>query len=143
MKKYIQNRARELRLRAGLTAEETAIRADTSSVQIYRLEKGEREMTFEWMSRLSQALNCKPYEILPHDWQPIVDQEVPESVIDYICDIQETVDEWLRQNKKELDWESKKLLVKSLYEETVKLPQEERKSNIVQLTNFLMKNKAS
>lgn len=143
MKKHIPNRARELRLRAGLTAEEAASRAETSTVQIYRLEKSEREMTFEWMYKLSQALNCKPYEILPNDWQPIVDQEVPESVIDYICDIQETVDQWLKQNKKELDWESKKLLIKSLYEETIKLPQEERKTNIVNLTNFLMKNKAS
>ncbi len=144
MEKFrIQNRARELRLKSGLTLEEIAVRAGTSQPQIFRLEKGERDMTLEWMDRLSRALNCRPYEILPAEWQPDAAFSASEVSLDYVGEIIETVETWLKENKKELSPRNKALLVKALYEETFRLPESERAEHIVNYTKFLMKNKAS
>lgn len=139
----IKNRVRELRTKSGLTTEEIANRAGTSQPQIFRLEKGERDMTLEWMDRLSKALNCRPYEILPLEWQPPAEQKMPTPALDYIMEIIETVETWLKDNKKELSPKNKALLIKALYEETADLPAEERTENIISFTKFLMKNKAS
>lgn len=99
-------------------------------------------MTLEWMSRLSQALNCHPYEILPEEWQPDFNRNIPASVLDYIVEIIETVETWLKENKKELSPHNKALLIKALYEETAELPEEERAENIINYTKFLMKTQA-
>ena len=58
-------------------------------------------------------------------------------------EIIETVETWLKDNKKELSQKNKALLIKALYEETADLPAEERTENIISFTKFLMKNKAS
>jgi transcriptional regulator with XRE-family HTH domain len=58
------NRIRELRDAAGLTQQDLAGRVGTSSVQIGRLEKGERRLTLEWLHKISQALECSPAELI-------------------------------------------------------------------------------
>lgn len=117
-----------------------------SYTQYQKYESGERLLSpkaailyasifnvdWEWLQKGDSALEVKNF----------VSAQLPSNILDDIFEILETVDFWLKQNKKELDWESKKLLIKSLYEETVKMPQEERRANIISLTNFLMKNKA-
>lgn len=60
----IDNKIRELRTAAGLTAEALALRVGTSQVQISRLERGERKLTLEWMMRLAKALECAPEDLL-------------------------------------------------------------------------------
>lgn len=37
---------------------------------IYKLEAGESDLDMEWMEKISEALNVKPYELLPLEWQP-------------------------------------------------------------------------
>lgn len=59
------NRVRALRLERGLTTVELAERVGTSNQQIGRLERGERRLTQDWMSRLADALACEPWELLP------------------------------------------------------------------------------
>ena len=48
-----------------MTLEQTAALANTSNQQVWRLEKGERELTVRWMERLADALACAPSDFLP------------------------------------------------------------------------------
>ena len=60
----MKNRLKELRLNAGLTQKDLALRSGTSQAQIDRLEKGTRRMTPEWLERLAPTLGCDPLELL-------------------------------------------------------------------------------
>lgn len=65
------NRIREVREKRGITIGALAERTDVSSSQIYRLERGARELTLTWMRRLSAALECSvPELLLPEDLGP-------------------------------------------------------------------------
>ena len=61
------NRVREWRHRRGLSIEELARRSRTSPSQISKLERGERRLTLDWMSRLAKALSCRREDLLPND----------------------------------------------------------------------------
>lgn len=58
------NRIKEIRERRGLSTAQLAALVGTSQPQITRLENGERKLTAEWMSRLAQALDCSPADLL-------------------------------------------------------------------------------
>jgi phage repressor protein C with HTH and peptisase S24 domain len=59
------NRLKELRERAGLSMQALATRAGTSAPQINKLEKGERRLTVDWMTRLAPALGVELRDLLP------------------------------------------------------------------------------
>lgn len=50
------NRIRELREKAGLSAERLADRVGTTQATISRLETGARRLTVSWMRRIADAL---------------------------------------------------------------------------------------
>lgn len=60
----IENRLRDLRLAHGLTQQRLAEKMGTSAAQIQRLESGSRRLTIEWLSRLSDAMDCDPSELV-------------------------------------------------------------------------------
>lgn len=66
----MKNRIKEFRTSKGLTIQQLAERAGTTAQQISRLERGERGLDTEWLDRISNALNVKPFELLPTEWQP-------------------------------------------------------------------------
>lgn len=139
----IKNRLKELRQKSGLTLDELALRAGTSQPQIFRLERGERDMSLEWIDRLAKALHCRPYELLPEEWQPENLPKTNDVSLNYVGEIIETVELWLKDNKKSLSPKNKAQLIKALYEETFDLPKNERSEKIVDFTKFLIKTKAS
>lgn len=53
-----------MRRAAGLTQERLAELAETSRVQINRLEKGKRRLTREWADRLAPHLGVSPHEVM-------------------------------------------------------------------------------
>lgn len=53
-----------MRKKNGLSMQELANLVGTSQQQIDRLEKSQRRLTAEWMEKLSNALNCKPVELI-------------------------------------------------------------------------------
>lgn len=61
------NRIKEIRTEKELSLDEVAKACipPTTAKQIQRLEKGERELTFQWIKRLQPALKVEFYEILP------------------------------------------------------------------------------
>jgi transcriptional regulator with XRE-family HTH domain len=59
------NRVREWRQRRELSIEELARRSRTSASQISKLERGQRRLTVDWMSRLARALGCRTEDLLP------------------------------------------------------------------------------
>lgn len=58
------SRLRQLRLAAGLTAEELGAKIGTSGVQIGRLETGKRKLTEDWIGKLAAALGVAPADLL-------------------------------------------------------------------------------
>jgi len=69
------NRVREIRKLKGLTQQELAARLGISQAQIARLESGASDMTIEQMSLFAKALNCEPWELLPKEMQPNINQQ--------------------------------------------------------------------
>jgi transcriptional regulator with XRE-family HTH domain len=64
------NRVREWRHRRELSIEELARRSRTSPSQISKLERGQRRLTVDWMSRLAKALGCRTEDLLPAQPHP-------------------------------------------------------------------------
>jgi transcriptional regulator with XRE-family HTH domain len=60
----IMNRIREFREGAGLTGEELAKRVGTSAAQIYKLERGERRLTVDWLAKLAESLECTAPDLI-------------------------------------------------------------------------------
>ena len=58
------NRLKIFRERAGLSQLALADLANTSGVQIGRLEKASRKLTVEWADRLAPHLNCRAIDLL-------------------------------------------------------------------------------
>ena len=61
----MSNRLREFRDLAGLSMQALADRVGTTAPQINKLEKGERRLTLDWMTRLATALGIDPRDLLP------------------------------------------------------------------------------
>ncbi|MEM6731599.1 MAG: helix-turn-helix domain-containing protein, partial [Myxococcota bacterium] len=59
----MENRLRELRLELGLTLQEVADRLGTTPPTVSRLETGERELTFSWIEKFTEALG-QPASVL-------------------------------------------------------------------------------
>lgn len=62
--KYPSNHIRTLREDRGLTQEQLAEKTGTTNQQIGRLENGERRLTWEWMQRIADALECHPMDLV-------------------------------------------------------------------------------
>lgn len=65
-----ENRIRYLRKLRKLTQVELAERLGVSHSAIQKLETGIVDLDTKWMKQLSIALDVKPYELLPLEWQP-------------------------------------------------------------------------
>jgi phage repressor protein C with HTH and peptisase S24 domain len=59
------NRIRELRESRGLTLEALGALCRTTKQQMYKLERGDVQLTQKWMERIANALNVAPADILP------------------------------------------------------------------------------
>jgi transcriptional regulator with XRE-family HTH domain len=59
------NRIKQLRLDNGMTLKQVAANAGTSVQQIYKLERGDRRLTDDWMRRISRALGVPVAALLP------------------------------------------------------------------------------
>lgn len=60
------NRIEEFRKRSGLTLDDLAARLQVDTSTIWKLEKGRRRLTADWMERLARELGVAPAELL---WQ--------------------------------------------------------------------------
>ncbi|MGQ9368605.1 helix-turn-helix domain-containing protein [Azospirillum sp. ST 5-10] len=72
------NRIRQLREAKGWSTIRLADAAHTTNQQIGRLERGERKLTQAWMDRLSRALGCNPWDLLPYG--PGISKEESEDI---------------------------------------------------------------
>lgn len=66
----MENRLKEFRRASGLTQEQLANMIGVSQGAVQKLENGVVDLDLKWMDLLSKALNVKPYELLPEEWQP-------------------------------------------------------------------------
>lgn len=64
---FMQNRIGILRVEKGLSLTDLARLAGTTKAQIQKLERGERRLSLQWMSRLARALDVKMSDLLPED----------------------------------------------------------------------------
>ncbi|WP_406567486.1 helix-turn-helix transcriptional regulator [Azospirillum canadense] len=59
------NRLAELRKRAGVSQGRLADALNSGRSTIVKLEKGERELSLDWMERIAPILGCAPWDLLP------------------------------------------------------------------------------
>ena len=64
------NRIREIRSARGLTQSRLAELVNSTTQQISYLERGERQLTLHWMTRLAAALGCGPADLFSPPLQP-------------------------------------------------------------------------
>jgi len=62
----LKNRIKTMREARGWSLEMLALKSETSNQQISLLEAGKRRLTVDWLIRLSDALNCHPWELVDH-----------------------------------------------------------------------------
>ena len=65
-----ENRIKELRKLRKMTQVELAQKMGVTQGAIQKLENGVMDLTTKWMGTISAALDVKPYELLPQEWQP-------------------------------------------------------------------------
>lgn len=68
--KVIKNNIKELRKKRGLTQQQLAEKLGISQVHLGRLETNARSMDLEQVEKIAAALEVKPFDILPTEWQP-------------------------------------------------------------------------
>lgn len=61
----MENRLKEIRKQRKITQEQLGEMVGATKMQIWRLERGDRQLTQKWLSRLSKALDCSIADILP------------------------------------------------------------------------------
>lgn len=61
---YPANQIRKMRENRHLTQEQLAEKIGTTNQQIGRLENQERRLTWEWMQRIANALECHPIDLV-------------------------------------------------------------------------------
>ena len=61
----MSNRIKQLRAELGLTQWQLAELVNATPQQISHLERSKRQLTQGWMNRLSEALRCRPADLLP------------------------------------------------------------------------------
>lgn len=66
----MDNRLKELRKAKKLTQEQLADIVGISQAYISDIEKGKKDIDFSLAERFAKALNVKPYELMPLEWQP-------------------------------------------------------------------------
>ena len=65
----MENNILKIRKEKGFSQKELAEKAGTTYQQIQKLEKGERKFSPEWQIRLAKALDCKPIDLMPEEFQ--------------------------------------------------------------------------
>ena len=66
----MKSRLKEIRKQKNISQYKLADMVGCTQAQIAFLEQGKIELTLKWMKILSEVLGCKPYELLPLEWQP-------------------------------------------------------------------------
>jgi putative transcriptional regulator len=80
----MENRLKELRKAKKLTQEQLAKIVGISQSYISDIEKGVRDMDFTLAERFAKALNIKPYELMPLEWQPQPVTPAEQQILDMI-----------------------------------------------------------
>lgn len=62
----LKNRIKIMREARGWSLEMLALQSNTTNQQISALEMGKRRLTVDWLIRLSDALDCHPWELVDH-----------------------------------------------------------------------------
>jgi transcriptional regulator with XRE-family HTH domain len=68
------HRLKEIRIERGLSQRELAKKTGLSQSYITAIERNVRDMDLRLIELFAKALNCKPYELLPVEWQPQVSE---------------------------------------------------------------------
>lgn len=80
----MDNRLKELRKAKKITQEQLADIIGVSQSLIALIEKGKRDIDFTLAEQLAKALNVKPYELMPEEWQPQPITPAEQQILDMI-----------------------------------------------------------
>ncbi|MDG1287276.1 MAG: helix-turn-helix transcriptional regulator [Rickettsiales bacterium] len=88
MSNHIKARRKYLKL----TQQKIADAANTTKATVMKLEKGDMQLTENWMKRLSVPLQCKPEDLIASEWPaevPIIGEVGDKSIVKFFCDLPE------------------------------------------------------
>lgn len=119
-----RNRVRELRLARKMTINQLAAKLGVAFSSLQKIETGSVDLDLTWMSKLSQALRVKPFELLPQAWQPEQIHGVGGNSED-LRDMIEIVEEFLSERKQILTPSQKAELITILLEIAAETPANE------------------
>lgn len=77
-------RIKEYRKLRKLTQDDLGNMVGLSQAQIARIEAGTSDITLEQMEKIANALNVKPFELLPAEWQPEPITPAEQQILDMI-----------------------------------------------------------
>lgn len=117
------NRVRELRLARKMTINQLAAKLGVAFSSLQKIETGSVDLDLTWMSKLSQALKVKPFELLPQAWQPNAAGMAKGS--EDLRDMIEIVEEFLAKHKQNLTPSQKAELITILLEIAAETPANE------------------
>ena len=80
----MENRLKELRKAKKLTQDQLAKIVGISQSYVSDIEKGVRDIDFALAERFAKALNIKPYELMPIEWQPQPITPAEQQILDMI-----------------------------------------------------------
>lgn len=73
-----ENCIKEMRKRKGITQIQLAKILGVSQGAVQMVETGQRSLDLDWLNKISEALNCEPWELLPKEMQPNITPEEAE-----------------------------------------------------------------
>lgn len=66
---------KDIRIKKGISQKELAEKAGMTQASISYIEAGKRPIDLDLLEAISKILDCKPYELLPKEWQPQISDE--------------------------------------------------------------------
>lgn len=122
----MKNRIDEIRKQRKLTLEKLAEKCGTSLNQIYKLIRGERRLTLDWLNRIAKALNCSVADLISDT--ALIDKKDGEIDPVRLKKAQDAIEKIIREKSLKLTRQQVTELLTQVYNETLKL--EERGENI-------------
>ena len=86
MANHVKSRRKELKL----TQQKVADAAGTTKATVMKLEKGDMQLTENWLQRLSVPLECRPEDLVTEEWPqdiPIIGEVSGPSKVTFLFDL--------------------------------------------------------
>jgi len=132
------NRIRELKGDKTITTIAEIVDVDQGNLS--RMLKGSSNISLFQFVQIAEAINRKPSELLPLDWQKETTLD-KDKVYSDVCTVVKCVEEYLLNRKKTLSPADKAELIAGLRERVSDLPEDKKLAKVIEITDFILNMK--